>query len=146
MFKYKLEPLLSFRKREEEGKMRELALINSELVANSDEMERLKKSRQENAEKLTEISATVKEVGTLRVYDDYLKGCEMDILKALFKDEEINKRLSAKRDELVEYVRRRRSLELYRERLKERYDLNEKRKEQAELDEIGSQMSLREAI
>lgn len=145
MFRFGLAPLLRFRKRQEEEKLRELALINQEMLLATNRINDLKKRRSENARKLTEISAGIKEVNTIRLYEDYLAGCESDLLQGLVEQGEIGGRQTKKREELIEYVRRRRAMELYRDRLKERYDTKEKRRERVESDDIADKLFFREA-
>jgi len=146
MFKFKLEQLLRFRKREEDEKMRELAFISAEIVKIKEEISSIKKSREEHADKLNDVLATAGDVNSIRLYENYLSGCESNILEKLMKEQEIKGREDEKRNELIEFVRKRKSLELYKEKLKERFETERAKKEQAFSDEVASQLFFREAL
>jgi len=146
MFKFKLHALLRFRKKQEEDKMREMALINSEVVSHNLKIESLQKSRMKNVSDFTDASAKATNINTLRLYQDYLAGCDHDLVGTAYEVAKVNERLDKKRDELVEYVRRRRALELLSEKQKKNYDLHMKRREQKESDEIASHAFFKEAI
>jgi flagellar export protein FliJ len=146
MFKFRLHGLLRYRKKQEEDKMREMALINSEVVAQNLKITGLQKSRKENISDFTSATARAKNINMLRLYQDYLAGCDQDILGTSNDMAKVNERLDKKREELVEFVRRRRALELLHDRQKKNYDLHMKRHEQKESDEIASHAFFREAI
>ena len=145
MFKFKLHALLRFRKNQEDDKMREMALINSEMVSQNLKITNLQNSRKENISEFTAASRGATNVNTLRLYQDYLAGCDHDIVGTAYDMAKVNERLDKKRDELIEYVRRRRALELLRDRQKKNYDLFLKRREQKEADEIASHAFFAEA-
>jgi flagellar FliJ protein len=146
MFKFRLHALLRYRKKQEEDKMREMALINSEMVAKNAKIAVLQKSREKNISQFTSVTTGAKNINTLRLYQDYLAGCDLDISGTSFELGKVNVRLDEKREELIEYVKRRRALELLRDRQKKNYNLHMKRREQKESDEIASHAFFTEAI
>lgn len=146
MFKFKLQALLKFRKSQEEEKMREMALINSEVVEKNLKITDLRSNRKENIADFTVETGKATNINTLRLYQDYLAGCDHDILDTTYEVAKVTERLDRKREELVEYVRRRRALELLRDRQEKNYNLHMKRHEQKVTDEIASHSFFREAI
>lgn len=145
MFRFRLQPLLNFRKRQEEEKQRELAVVNRELVGAQDNLEKFYAQRKQAVEKLDEISSGVKDINVLKLYEDFITGKDLDITGNKSTQQEINGRLAEKQAQLLEYVKRRRIIELFRDRQKEAYMADERKKERITTDEISAQMFLREA-
>ncbi len=146
MFRFKLQPLLKFRKRQEEGKQREVAVINRELIGARNQISEFSAQRKEAVIKLTEISAHATGVNVIRLYEDFINGTDADIVWKEKEMETINKKLADKQTELAEYVRRRRVLELLRDRQKEAYEKEENKKERIFTDEVATQLYFREAM
>ncbi|MEE8483947.1 MAG: flagellar export protein FliJ [Nitrospinota bacterium] len=146
MFRFKLQPLLKFRKRQEEGKQREVAVINRELIGARNQISEFSAQRKEAVIKLTEISAHATGVNVIRLYEDFINGKDADIAWKEKEMESIDKKLADKQTELAEYVRRRRVLELLRNRQKEAYEKEENKKERIFTDEVATQLYFREAM
>lgn len=145
MFRFRLQPVLDHRKRQEEEKQRELALVNRDLMNTRGQLETLIAGRDENARKLTELSSTTRDVKVLKMYDDFLTGRDADIRWKRRELEQVHESLRAKQIELQECLKRRRVMELYRDRLRENYDREERRRETGQNDETATQMFFREA-
>lgn len=146
MFIFKLQPVLTYRKQQEEGKMRELAVINIELLQNNQTIKKFTEERKKAADTLTEISLKSKDVNELKIYEDFIAGRDSDIAQKKEEAMEITKRLTEKQKELVEYLRRRRTMEIYRDRLKESYEAEEAKKERVMADEAASNLFFRVAL
>ena len=146
MFKFRLSPLLRFRKTQEEEKQRELALVVSELMGRKEELDELRSQRSEAASSVTRLGEGEHGVNLFLLYDNYLRGRDGDIHKKKEEIDAVSGKADEKREELIEYVRRRRSLESYRERLLQRYQKEESRKERLESDEVATQMWFRESV
>ncbi len=144
MFRFRLQTVLDHRKRQEEEKQRELALVNAEQVGARAELAELVAGRDENAAALTELSRTARDPRVLRLYDDFLMGRDADIQWKERELEQIGERLKAKQMELQEYLRRRKVLEVYRDRMKEAYDKEENRRERIFTDEVAQMIWFRE--
>lgn len=146
MFKFKLQPVLTFRKRQEEEKMRELAVINGERVRTVQVIKEYTEQRRKTAKQITKISETSRDVNTIKLYEDFLVGRDSDIATKNKEMTEIAGRLSEKQKELIEFVKRRKALEVYRDRLKRNYEEDLKRKERIIDDESATNMWYREAL
>lgn len=145
MFKFKLQTLLGYRKTQEEGKQRELAVVNMEQKALGEQLSALTAAREEKSEELAELGKHATDVRTIRLYTDFMDGCDADIT---WKHQEIfacSERVKQKQLELQEYVKRKRILEVYRERMLSAYTLREGRKERAFTDETATNIWYREA-
>ncbi|MDH5542313.1 MAG: flagellar export protein FliJ [Nitrospinota bacterium] len=145
MYKFKLAPLLRHRKRQEDEKMREMSVINRKMVINTELLHKLTEGRESELDKFTQASGTAHNVALLRVYQDFLAGRDSDILHKKMELRQVGELLEKKRSELAEYVKRRRVLEILRDRQEEEYNLEAERREQKELDDISNQLFLREA-
>ena len=145
MFKFRLAPLLRYRKRQEDEKMREMAVINKEFVDTERLIARFETERQENARKMSELSAEAHDVSMRRMYEEFLNRRDSEIRAKRAEADMISDRLEKKRRELVDYVRRRRSLEVYRDRLEERYDKEQARLDRIQSDEVAGQLYFRRA-
>ncbi|MDH4233057.1 MAG: flagellar export protein FliJ [Nitrospirota bacterium] len=145
MYKFKLAPLLRHRKRQEDEKMREMSVINRKMVINTELLHKLTEGRESEIDKFTVASGTAHNVALLRVYQDFLAGRDSDISRKKMELRQVGELLEKKRSELAEYVKRRRVLEILRDRQEEEYNLEAERREQKELDDISNQLFLREA-
>ncbi|MBI5636951.1 MAG: flagellar export protein FliJ [Nitrospinae bacterium] len=144
MFKFRLQSVLDHRNRQEEEKQRELALVNAEQVHARGALAALEQGRAENAAALTALLRTAHDPKVLRLYDDFLQGRDADIRWKARELEQIGERLRAKQLELQEYLRRRKTLEIYRERMKAAYEKEEKKREVKFTDEVAQMMWFRE--
>lgn len=144
MFKFRLQSVLDHRKRQEEDKQREVALVNAEQFHARGVLATLEQGRAENAAALTALLRTAHDPKVLRLYDDFLQGRDADIRWKTRELEQIGERLRAKQLELQEYLRRRKALEIYRARMKEAYEKEEKRREVKFTDEVAQMMWFRE--
>lgn len=146
MFKFRLQSVLEHRKREEQEKQRELAVINAEQFHARGVLATLEQGRAESAAALTELCRTAHDPKVFRLYDDFLQGRDADIRWKMRELEQIGERLRAKQLELQEYLRRRKTLEIYRDRMKEAYEKEEKRRELKFTDEVAQMMWFREQV
>ena len=144
MFKFRLQSVLDHRKRQEEEKQREVALVNAEQVHARSDLATLERGRAENADALTKLRRTARDPKVLALYDDFLRGRDADIQWKLRELEQIGERLWAKQLELQECLRRRKALEIYRDRMKELHDKEENRREVKFTDEVAQMMWFRE--
>ncbi|MBI5179517.1 MAG: flagellar export protein FliJ [Nitrospinae bacterium] len=145
MFRFRLQAVLDHRKRQEEEKQRELALVNRDLMRTREELEALIIGREEGAQKLTELERTAKDVREMKLYEDFLDGRDMDIAWKRKEVANVMERVRQKQLELQEYLKRRRVMEIYRDRLRDAYTQEEKRRERILADEVATQMWFREA-
>lgn len=146
MFTFRLEPLLKHRKRQEEGKQRELALVAMEFSQVRNRVDELTAQRKGAIKKFTKLSEKTDNVNVLRLYENFITGRGSDIANGKKEVEKIAGMVKAKREELLEYVKKRRALERLREKKRLSYAYEENRKERLLNDEIASQMWHRKAL
>lgn len=138
MFRYRLQPLLRYRKNLEDDQQRQLAAANRELFRELGVIsDREKKRLAAMARILRGYEEGRQDPGILVLYDRYLDGLSMDAANAAQRAERARLRADVERQKLMELVKKRRTLELHRDRLKERYDKEEDRSERIASDEMA---------
>lgn len=139
MFLFRLAPLLNFRRRQEENKQRDLALATREFVKVNGELEEFRDQKEKAAVKLNDLGRRNEDVNVLKIYEDFIKGRDYDIENKKVEAKSAREVVTQRQEELLEYVKRRRSLQTYRERLEQRYKKEETRKERIFMDEVAGQ-------
>jgi len=146
MFKFKLQPVLRYRKRIEEKFQIELGKIKIRykeekkklylLMQNKDECEREICSKYRKGIKLSDII----------LYFNFINKVKMDIDKQESVLKELKMKIEEKRKELLKASKERKIIEKLREKKEREYleDLN--RKERIFLDEISTNRFIREAL
>ncbi len=137
MFRYRLQPLLRYRKNLEEEQQRVLAVANRELIAEINLGKELESSRREAMKWIMEIYKTAPDSKHLVMYDNYIAGLDFDIARNGERQRLAQLKAGVEREKLLELVKKRRTIELHRDRLEERYNEEEARKERIEGDEIA---------
>ena len=136
MFKYKLEPILALKEKLEDSKKRELGVAHQYHEKAKTEKEELIKKR-ENAYNNSKIIINEKlNIMQLRQLDCYANHIDQAIHS---KDKEIAiaaEKVEQKREELIGAVKERKILENLKEIQFEEFKEEEKRKENAIVDEI----------
>lgn len=145
MFRYRLEPLLRYRKTLEDQQRRRFAISNRQYLAETLLVDRLKKERTQAVARMGDKIAGIDTVGALRMYDDYLSGADIDIRQGEERAEQTSQIVEMERQKLIELVKKRRIIEAHKTRMEERYKMDEARRERAEADEIAIMRSIREA-
>jgi len=146
MFRFKLDPLLNFRRRQEEEKQRDLAVATREFMKVNSELEEFAEQRKQAAIALNEKGRQSEDVGVLRLYEDFIRGRDYDIVNKKAEVQNARNTVTKRQEELLEYVKRRRSLEAYRERREAAYRKEETRKERIFMDEVAGMNWFREAL
>lgn len=146
MFKFRLAPLLNFRKRQEEEKQRDLALAARELMKTDGELEEFKDQKVKAAVTLNDLGRRNKDMNELKLYEDFIRGRGSDIENKNKEVVDAREIVTDRQEKLLEYVKRRRSLELYRERLEQRYKKEETRRERILMDELANQNWFKEKV
>lgn len=146
MFKFRLAPLLKFRKMQEEEKQRDLALAARELMKSDGELKGFKDQKVKAAVTLNDLGRINKDVNELKLYEDFIRGRASDIETKKKEVTDAREIVTDRQGELLEYVKRRRSLELYRERVEQRYKKEETRRERILMDELANQNWFKEKV
>ena len=136
-FHFKLEPVLQLRRRDEDDRLRDVAVIERERAALES---RLREQQGHIIGAKTEWSEQLR--GTLDLHA--LRSRAHRSLHAVREAQQlaialagVHHRLDAARRRLAEAVRRRRAIELLRDRALETWRRDEDRRETAELDDLG---------
>lgn len=135
---FRFETLLRLRKNAENLEQREMAEIQNHLYARQHELQNLNSSDTQNREELQTRLQQSLPGSTLGLYDHYFRSMNFrsDLQQRIIM--ETSEKVEAKRTELVEAMRKRRALEI----LKDRDILKKKRKivkdEITLMDEIAS--------
>jgi len=137
MFRYRLAPLLRYRKNLEEQQQRALAETNRHYLAEIARVHELEGKRSDAMTWRTELYRVSPKSKYLKLYDYFMTGVNVDIAFAGKRTLAALQAVNAERAKLLELVKNRRTIELHRDRLKERYDLEEARKERAAADEMA---------
>jgi len=137
MFRYRLEALLKYRKSLEEDQQRNLAIANRGLSVQMNKIEELKNSREEAMTWRLKIHDVSTNSPHLLLYDKYIDGVSFDLKfhKELKRVTQL--KVDLERGKLLDLVKKRRTIELHRDGLKERYNKEESRKERIENDEMA---------
>ena len=146
MFKFRLAPLLNFRKRQEEEKQRDLALAARELMKSDGELKEFKDQKSKAAVTLNDLGRRNKDMNELKLYEDFIRGRGSDIENKKKEVTDAREIVTDRQEKLLEYVKRRRSLEVYRERLERRYKKEETRRERILMDELANQNWFKEKV
>lgn len=144
MFNFRLQTVLDFRKRQEEEKQRDLAVVNMEQQKISEELRELNTNRESKGRELNGLFSGPTDVNMLRLYSNFLSGTDSDIERKNADLEACKKRLKEKQLVLQEYVKRKRVLELLKTRRLEAHSMEERRKERSFLDETASNIWFQE--
>ena len=132
--------ILRLNKNKENLLQRDMGQINSLYQKQQDQKQFMQDATEKSKEELNQKIRGNASVDTMILYDHFFQGIKTQGVKQEVIISEINTKLEAKREEVVEAMRRRRTLEILKERdmLKER-KIREK-KEMAILDEVASNL------
>lgn len=146
MFKYRLEPLLKYRKSLEENQQRQLAIANRALYVQKDKITGLKASRKEAMAWRSKVHEESTNSPYLLLYDNYLDGVAFDIKFHSELERVTELKVDSEREKLIEFVKKRRTIELHREKENERYSQEEARKERIQNDEMAIMRAGRDKV
>ena len=146
MFRFRLDPLLNFRRIQEEEKQRDLALATREFMKMNSELEEFTKQKKRAAVTLNDKEKQGDDVSVLKLYEDFIRGRDYDIVNKKAEVQNARVTVTKRQEELLEYVKRRRALEAYRDRRESAYRKEETRKERIFMDEVAGMNWFREAL
>ncbi|MFP4379659.1 MAG: flagellar export protein FliJ [Candidatus Sumerlaeia bacterium] len=136
-FKFSLEAVLDYRKRMEESRQRDFMQIQSEVDRIQSLLDQGRENYRQYQRDLNRIAAEGKGYAHQKIYMDYLQGLERLMEKTQLHLDRLRAEAERRR-ELLEYALRQRRImdELKKEEYKE-YQLEERRAETREFDEIA---------
>ncbi|MGP0566040.1 MULTISPECIES: flagellar export protein FliJ [unclassified Nitrospina] len=135
---FRLEGLLRVRKNQENMVQRAFAEINAQLVAHRETLNRLNERRNQQKENLNRKFSENLDPSTLGLYDSYFEGGRLEEKQNLQTIDEVSGKMEAKRMELAETMKKRRTLEVLKEQQLLREKKEAEKKETAFLDDVSS--------
>src|SRR5688572_6697536 len=140
-FVFRLTPVLEQRKREEQEKQRELATRELVVVNLQNELKRLDESLKSASEDLRKNRLTgASDLTFLTAHRRFLTAMQRQGLSIVQKIAAAQVHVDEARRALVEAAKRRKVIERLREKQLARWREEQARREQTEMDEIGSQI------
>ena len=140
---FRFETILRLNKKKEDLLQKDMGQINVHHQRQQDRQQFMQDATETSKDELSQKKRSGVSVETMILYDNFARGTRTQIEKQGKIISEINAKLVAKREEVVEAMRKRRTMEILKERdmLKERKV--RERKETAILDEVASNLWMR---
>ena len=140
---FRFETILRLNKKKEDLLQKGMGQINVHYQRQKDQQQFIQDATAASKDELNQKKRSGVSVETMILYDNFARGTQTHIEKQNKIISEINTKLEAKREEVVEAMRKRRTMEILKERdmLKERKV--RERKETAILDEVASNLWMR---
>jgi flagellar protein FliJ len=140
---FRFETILRLNKKKEDLLQRGMGQINAHYQRQKDQQQFVQDATAASKDELNEKKRSGVSLETMILYDNFARGTQTHVEKQSKIISEINTKLEAKREEVVEAMRKRRTMEILKERnmLKERKV--RERKETAILDEVASNIWMR---
>ena len=137
MFKFALQPLLDFRRRIEEKVLIEYAGRVRRFEREKERLERLRNEKSLLARRFSEMQQGVMKAGDIAALFDYLGRVNIEERSQEDVVRKAAEELEEKRQDLLEAVKKRKAIEVLRDRQHEAYRQALVRKEIRRLDEFG---------
>lgn len=140
---FRFETILRLNKKKEDLLQKGMGQINVHYQRQKDQQQFMQDATAASKDELNQKKRSGVSVETMILYDNFARGTQTHVEKQSKIISEINTKLEAKREEVVEAMRKRRTMEILKERdmLKERKV--RERKETAILDEVASNLWMR---
>ena len=140
---FRFETILRLNKKKEDLLQKGMGQINVHYQRQKDQQQFMQDATAASKDELNQKKRSGVSVETMILYDNFARGTQTHVEKQSKIISEINTKLEAKREEVVEAMRKRRTIEILKERdmLKERKV--RERKETAILDEVASNLWMR---
>ena len=140
---FRFETILRLNKKKEDLLQKDMGQINVHYQRQKDQQQFIQDATSASKDELSQKKRSGISVETMILYDNFARGTQTHVEKQKKIISEINTKLEAKREEVVEAMRKRRTMEILKERdmLKERKV--RERKETAILDEVASNLWMR---
>ena len=146
-FAFRLQAVLRHRKAVEQEKQRDLAMAAARLKEAEEELAALDRSMRETNEDVRRNRLTGRlDVAFIAAHRRYLLGMQRKAVEVAGKIAAAQKVVDAARAALAEAAKQRMVLEKLREKQEARWREETERKELAQLDEVGMQMSVQEMM
>lgn len=137
MFHFRLQPLLDHKKQIEEKQALEFSNINRRLDCEQEALDKMIKERRKLTARLKDMGENRLCAGDVSVYFSYIHYMRQQENRQKEVVDEVEKKLEAQRQELIHASRKKKVLEIFKDKVMEEYRLDLIRREQKELDEAG---------
>ena len=144
-FKFKLEPLYTFRKYKERVAQQETAKAQLDVRTCEKQIARLEQAWDDQAEAMESVAFEGVPAARFQQYYDYLTAVESGIAVEKMRKADLDRVLTEKLLELKKKSVDKRAMEVYRDKMKTRYTLDVLQAEQKELDEISTLKTARKS-
>ena len=143
MYRFKLEALLNHRRHQEEQCQRELAEARKELAAEQEKRDRCIKEKSENALKLQSKQKNSALVSDILLYVNYIRQLSIKIEDHQHRVQKANMKVNQVRNELIDIVKKRKTLEKLKEKGQLAYQQKMLQDERKLMDEIAATRHVR---
>ncbi len=140
MFRYRLQALLRYRKLLEEKQQRALAAANRNYFEKQKDVDDINKAVCDTQKKLADDFANIHDTQTLKLYYNYFSGSQFALKEKKHVAQAALQIVDMERETLIGRVKNRRIIETHREKVKQRFDEEENKKERVMYDEISLNM------
>ena len=138
MYRFNLESLLNYRRYQEEILQKKLAEFKNQLVEHEQQLRQLKQAWRKNSLELRQRQESGGTVSGVIMYFRYLDRLTADIDKQKRRVVKTKKRIEQKRRELIEIVKKRKTLEKLKEKRLNTFEQQQLKKERNLLDEVAA--------
>ena len=136
--RFRFEALLQIHKNKENLLQKELGVILTHKQTQQNRQDFLKNTRENKINQVNQRMTQDTTIDTHFLYDMFFKGNDLQNNRQKKRISEINTRAEAKREELVEASRKRRTMEILKERDLKQYKIKLAKMETETMDEIAS--------
>ena len=143
MFRFRYETLLKHRRHEEEVLQKDLAEKKKRLDDTRQRLDRLRKSKRESTFRLQAVQKQSRRVADIVLHLTFLEKISRELERQKVSLLTVEKEHHLKRKELIESVRKRKTLEKLREKDCQAYELRLRRQETKFLDHVGVTQHIR---
>ena len=137
---FRFEPILRINKNRENLLLKSLGEINSHLQTQEDRHEFMRQTARQSKETLNARLREPTDINTLILYDNFLDGIRTQSDRQNKIISEVREKLEDKRKEVIEAGRKRRTMEILKEKDFLKYRKEMMKEETALMDEVASNM------
>lgn len=142
-FVFKLKPVLDQRQRDEDDRQRELAQLLRQRMILQQQLRELQGSIRSDKATMTDSLTGSVDVSRLREHARHAGHVTQRAQQLAVSMLGLERRVEAARADLLEATKRRKAIELLRDKQKKRFDNEQRRREAADLDEIATAAHVR---
>lgn len=138
MYRFKLEALLTHRRHQEEAGQKELAQVRRKLSDERGKLDRKKREKQENLDKLQAKKKESTTVSDILLYMNYIQQLSRDIEDHAMRVHKTVKLVDQKRHELVSIMQKHKTLKKLKYKEQQAYQQKFMQNERKLMDELAS--------